>query len=201
MLGLPPYDASDNLTRTTAQLRRPLDFTAVTDHAEQFGEIQISALTPGLPGYDSAECVSASRPARGAASDDAHAAAAAAGDPVPARLRRLEPAALSWCGTNNENCLEQASLVWQDTQAAAEQFYDRLPRRAASRPSSATEWSGQPGGNNLHRNVIFRNEKTVDLPISFMEQPTPQGLWTQLHAQCSTPTPAATCSRSRTTRT
>ena len=39
-IGLPPYDAGGNPTRT-AQLRRPLDFTAVTDHAEQFGEIQV----------------------------------------------------------------------------------------------------------------------------------------------------------------
>jgi hypothetical protein len=56
-IGLPPYDAGGLPTRT-AQLRRPLDFTAVTDHAEQFGEIQI-CLTPGYPGYDSSDCVSA----------------------------------------------------------------------------------------------------------------------------------------------
>src|SRR5262245_14150403 len=56
-IGLPPYDAQGTPTRT-AQLRRPLDFTAVTDHAEQFGEIQI-CLTPGFPGYDSTDCVSA----------------------------------------------------------------------------------------------------------------------------------------------
>src|SRR5262249_61511896 len=56
-IGLPPYDAQGMPTRT-AQLRRPLDFTAVTDHAEQFGEIKI-CLTPGLPGYDSSDCVSA----------------------------------------------------------------------------------------------------------------------------------------------
>src|SRR2546425_3062930 len=56
-IGLPPYDAQGMPTRT-AQLRRPLDFTAVTDHAEQFGEIQI-CLTPGFPGYDSNDCQSA----------------------------------------------------------------------------------------------------------------------------------------------
>src|SRR5437867_10853708 len=56
-IGLPPFDAQGMPTRT-AQLRRPLDFTAVTDHSEQFGEIQI-CLTPGYPGYDSDDCVSA----------------------------------------------------------------------------------------------------------------------------------------------
>ena len=39
-VGLPPYDAEGHPLRTT-QLRRPLDFTAVTDHAEQFGEVRI----------------------------------------------------------------------------------------------------------------------------------------------------------------
>ena len=38
-----------------AKLDRPLDFLAVTDHAELFGEVQ-PCLTPGLPGYDSDEC-------------------------------------------------------------------------------------------------------------------------------------------------
>ena len=182
VLGLPPYDASDNPTRT-AQLRRPLDFTAVTDHAEQFGEMHI-CLTPGLPGYDSAECVSAR---------DQLAA------PLPATPTLLPPVPViqfllgygvasppqrfSWCGAGSANCLEQASLVWQDTQAAAEQFYDRTSACSFT-TFVGYEWSGQPGGNNLHRNVIFRNEKTVDLPISFMEQPTPQGLWTQLQSQC-----------------
>jgi hypothetical protein len=60
-IGLPPFDAQGNATRT-AQLRRPLDFTAVTDHAEQYGEIQI-CLTPGLPGGPATTRATASRPA------------------------------------------------------------------------------------------------------------------------------------------
>ena len=181
-IGLPPYDAQGNPTRT-AQLRRPLDFTAVTDHAEQFGEMQI-CLTPGLPGHDSAECV--------AARDQI----AAPLPPLPTLLPPLPviqfllgygitspPQRFSWCGPAGEACLEQASLVWQDTQAAAEQFYDRTSACAFT-SFVAYEWSGQPGGNNLHRNVIFRNEVVPALPISFMEEPTPQGLWGQLEAQC-----------------
>src|SRR5437867_2868995 len=38
------------------QLARPLDFAAVTDHAEGFGVAYICA-TAGTPGYDSPECV------------------------------------------------------------------------------------------------------------------------------------------------
>jgi len=41
-LGVQPYDAQGNPTRYT-QLSRPLDFAAVTDHAELFGETERAA--------------------------------------------------------------------------------------------------------------------------------------------------------------
>src|SRR4029453_16818324 len=53
-IGLAPYDGMGNPARTI-QLGRPLDFTAVTDHAEGFG-LQSVCFLPGLPGYDSLFC-------------------------------------------------------------------------------------------------------------------------------------------------
>ena len=181
-IGLPPYDAGGTPTRT-AQLRRPLDFTAVTDHAEQFGEIQI-CLAPGLPGYDSTQCVNARNQL------------ATPPPPLPELLpppaviaflfpygNVTNPQRFSWCGAGNADCLGEASLIWQDTQAAAEEFYDRTDACTFT-TFVAYEWSGQPGGNNLHRNVIFRNAVVPALPTSYMEQATPVGLWTTLQAQC-----------------
>jgi hypothetical protein len=181
-IGLPPYDAEGAPTRT-AQLRRPLDFTAVTDHAEQFGEISI-CLTPGLPGYDSSDCVAA------------RTQLATPPPPLPSLLPPLTviqfllgygvtipPQRFAWCGPGGVDCLAQASLIWQDTQAAAEEFYDRTSACTFT-SFVAYEWSGQPQGNNLHRNVIFRNAVVPPLPISYMEEPTPQGLWDELETQC-----------------
>jgi hypothetical protein len=181
-IGLPPYDAMGQPTRM-AQLRRPLDFAAVTDHAEQFGEILI-CLTPGLPDYDSSDCV--------AARDQL----ATPPPPLPSLLPPIPviqfllgygvvvpPQRFEWCGEDGSDCLEQASLVWDETRAAAEQYYDR-----SSGCSFTTfvgyEWSGQPNGNNLHRNVIFRNDVVPALPTSYMEEYTVQGLWEALRAQC-----------------
>jgi hypothetical protein len=182
VIGLPPYDASD-VPQRTAQLRRPLDFTAVTDHAEQFGEIEI-CLTPGYPGYDSPECVSAR-------DQLATPPPALPGllPPVPVINFLLPygvitpPERFDWCGPGAADCLAEASLIWQDTQAAAEEFYDRTAACTFT-TFVAYEWSGQPGGNNLHRNVIFRNAVVPALPTSYMEQPTPQGLWATLQSQC-----------------
>jgi hypothetical protein len=181
-VGLPPYDGQGNPTRT-AQLRRPLDFVAVTDHAEQFGEIQI-CLTPGLPGYDTAECVAARNQM------------ATPPPPLPTILppipviqfllgygALIPPQRFSWCGPDGSECLAQASLVWEDTQAAAEQFYDRTAACSLT-TFVAYEWSAQPGGNNLHRNVIFRNHVVPALPTSYMEEYTATGLWNALREQC-----------------
>jgi len=181
-IGLAPYDAQGNPTRT-ARLRRPLDFTAVTDHAEQFGEMRI-CLTPGLPGYDSADCVGAR---------------AQLAEPLPPRPALLPPGPViqfllgygvtapaqrfAWCGPDGGACLAQASLVWEDTQAAAEQHYDRSAACAFT-TFVAYEWSAQPRGNNLHRNVIFRNDVVPALPTSYMEEYTPEGLWEALRRTC-----------------
>ncbi len=53
-IGIQPYDASGQPLRRV-QLRRPLDFTLVSDHAELLGETRICS-TPGAPGYDSFVC-------------------------------------------------------------------------------------------------------------------------------------------------
>ena len=181
-IGLPPYDPNGVPTRT-AQLRRPLDFTAVTDHAEQFGEIQI-CLTPGYPGYDSSDCVSARNQL---ATPPPTLPTLLPPGPVIAFLypyfNVAGPQRFSWCGTNNADCLAEASLVWQDTQAAAEEFYDRTAACTFT-TFVGYEWSGQPGGNNLHRNVIFRNAVVPALPTSYLEQNTPAGLWATLQSQC-----------------
>src|SRR5439155_21950729 len=53
-IGLTAYDAEGHPLRTL-RLRLPLDFAAVTDHSEGFGESYI-CFTPGEDGYDSDEC-------------------------------------------------------------------------------------------------------------------------------------------------
>jgi len=212
-IGIAPYDMNGAATRSV-QLRRPLDFAAVTDHSEGFGTENICldltdnpnvplvnnpsmppstpGVPPTIPGYNSTECTSLR-------SD--------IGKFLPGYvpntfLNILLPSVLSYPGktlpmcangtdiTGNSDdtyCRAQSSVIWQAEQDAAEEFYDRTATCAFT-TFVGYEWTGTPAvtglGNNLHRNVIFRNAKVPVLPISYINQSTSEGLWAALQSQC-----------------
>jgi hypothetical protein len=165
-LSLPPLDPSGNGTRSV-QLARPLDFTAVTDHAEFLGEIEVCTI-PGTPSYESATC-------QQVRADPTNAYATLGSRLTGVHLRRPPDV----CGTDNAICLSAAANVWTREQEAAAAAYDRC--RFTS--FVAYEYSRSPAGSTMHRNVIFRNDH-VPFPISAFEQPTPLGLWRELQHTC-----------------
>jgi len=136
-LGMPPF-AADGTSRRIAQLGRPLDFTAVTDHSESFGAGTDTTL---------GQCVR-----NGMVVDD------------------------SEC---------DASAVWIDTQAAAEEHYDRSAACSFT-TFVGYEWSlrGRRPPSTLHRNVIFRNDQVPPLAITSDEIATPEELWARLDEEC-----------------
>lgn len=153
------------------RLARPLDFAAVTDHAEYLAEVD-GCTTPGSAVYASERCENFRAASPGALvqfglgldGEDA------------ARFDDL-------CGPGGLDCPEAAAAVWQRVQAAAEQAYDRS---AACEFTSlvAYEWSGSKMLSNLHRNVIFRTRDVPPLPISHFEAPTAAELWSRLQSEC-----------------
>ena len=168
-LGLQPYDANGRATRS-ARLDRPLDFAAVTDHAEQLGEVYLCS-TPGAPGYAALVCRIYRRWPR------------IAFFLMNARVTYVDDR-WGFCGEEGALCLEAAHGVWQEIQAAAEEAYDRS---GACRFTSfvAYEWTAGDGvGKNLHRNVIFRGQALPTLPASFLEAPTAAALWDHLEDDC-----------------
>ena len=47
----------------------------------------------------------------------------------------------------------------------------------------AFEWSGAPGGANLHRNVIFRDNNVPDVPLSYYDTGREDGIWDWMEQQ------------------
>lgn len=161
-----------------ATIERPLDFAAVTDHAEFLGEVYVCT-TAGTPGYDASLCKT---------------------------LRDLQPFSLQnpvlvgwlypagstdpppghpFCSTPGVDCHGATVSVWGDIQAAAEEAYDRSA--ACSFTSFvAYEHTSSPAGRHLHRNVIFRNEHVPAFPASHLQtgKQIPQGIWSAVETDC-----------------
>jgi len=168
-LGIQPYAANREALRSVA-LDRPLDFAAVTDHAELLGEARICT-TPGLAGHESLVCRVYRRWPRVAFFWMNFTAA---------RGQRA-----GFCGEGGANCLAAAADPWREIQAAAEAAYDRTPACGFT-TFVAYEWTGAVGpGNNFHRNVIFAGDAVPERPISFVDAPQLSQLWARLRGECT----------------
>ncbi len=168
-IGLQPYDAQGKALRS-ARIDRPLDWTAVTDHAELFGEVRICH-DPSHPLYGSDLCWLYQR--------------------IPEiGFNALASRGLIWrerwqfCGEDGSLCKGVARDVWKELQQAAEEAYDRS---AACRFSSfiGYEYTASMGeGANLHHNVLFRNAAVPDYAFSWTDSRSVSDLWDALEAQC-----------------
>jgi hypothetical protein len=168
-LGIQPYDDQDQSTRTV-QLARPLDWASVTDHSEMFGDVRICT-TPGLDGYWHPVCI-IQRHFGGV------------GFQLMATRTLVFKGHWGFCGEDDAWCREQSGVVWREIQAANEEAYDRT---SACRFTSFVgyEWTGTVGeGQNLHRNVIFKNDRVPEHPISWVDTPSAVHLWDRLQAEC-----------------
>ena len=154
------------------QLRRPLDFALISDHAELIGEVKMCN-SPGMQGYSSWQCLLYRYWPRGAYY-------------LFNYMATMQATHMGLCGDNGERCLEAALQPWAETQEAAEQHYDRSAGCQFT-TFVAYEWTGMApeSGGNLHRVVLFRNAEATKLPVSFIDSPSAEQLWRQLDTQCN----------------
>jgi hypothetical protein len=168
-IGIQPYDDAGEALRTV-QLERTLDFVAVTDHAELLGDVSL-CMTPGSPSYRSIICwIHRNYP------------------PLAFRLVAWRTLLFKshWgiCGEDWKDCVEASGEVWRAIQQAAEEAYDRSARCSFT-SFVGYEWTATvDDGKNLHRNVIFRNERVPELPVSWVDTPSASDLWDHLESQC-----------------
>ncbi|MHB0767554.1 DUF3604 domain-containing protein [Bradyrhizobium sp. 5.13L] len=158
-----------------AKLSRPLDFLVVSDHAEGLGLVY--QIYDGNPAF--------------------------ASDPTLARwgqvMKTGSPTEVAAAKTELTSAQAQGTLppaikdpkivgpimrtAWQDYTATAEKFNE--PGRFTA--MIGFEWTSVPGGNNLHRNVLFRDNKDkadqIVVPFSAWQSEDPEKLWDWMDRQ------------------
>ena len=165
-LGLHPFSARGEPSRSV-RLARPLDFAAVTDHAELFGETHLCN-TPGSAGYDSTVCV------------------IYRGWPRLAFFFMNARGAprFGFCGEDGRVCVEAGRGPWREMREAADAATDPTPACAFT-AFVGYEWTKSvETASNLHRNVIFRSASVPEIPASAVDAPTPEDLWDALDVGC-----------------
>jgi len=168
-------DAKQNIQ---AQIQRPLDFTAVTDHAEFLGPINLCTQDSSKLAYWFPGCI-ASR------SEIYYVQLLAANYWVSLGVLDTASQKKQSFACSMGDCDAAHKESWQRIQAAAEAHYDR-----SSECNFTTfigyEYTDAPNFSNLHRNVIFRNEQVTETAISTYDTGSMNfpDLWRQLREQC-----------------
>ena len=167
---LPPYEQGGQPV-TVRKVGPALDFAAVTDHAEFFGELAL--------------CVDASSEAYGSRSCEAIRNGGPTAILVLVRglSRDVPTRSADICGDDGARCIEASRTYWKRTREMAEAAYDRSSSCGFT-SFVAYEHSASRDNNSYHRNVIFRNDKVPELPISTFEAPTDRELFDLLGVEC-----------------
>lgn len=149
------------------KLKRPLDFCAVSDHAEFFGETY-TLMKEGSPGFDHPVAkqmreATDYETAMGLFIKYVAAPAREGGSPHPVFYQGEE----------------SIKSGWRNNFDATEAHYE--PGKFTT--LHAFEWSSAPNAGNLHRNVIFRDTIVPQLPYSYNDSRNPKDLWAWMQQQ------------------
>lgn len=172
---LPDADGEQTLR---ARISRPLDFTAVTDHAEFLGPIRLCTGDSSTLAYWFPACVMGR-------SDWFYGRLLAANYWVTIGVTGDENQKSESLVCRLGDCDAAHRQAWQDIQEAAEAHYDRS-EECRFTTFIGYEYTDAPNHANLHRNVIFRNDQVTDTAISTYDtgsRNVPE-LWRLLRAQC-----------------
>jgi hypothetical protein len=159
-----------------AKIDRAIDFAAVTDHGQFLGEVALCDSDWGTLAWWAPTCIMSRTKNLWVQLYAASQWTLSGGMDGVAPQRSLI------CDLGD--CTAAATTIWADIQAAAERHND---------PSDNCEFSAFVGyeytqgqeAANLHRNVIFRNAKVTERPISVFETDNQVSeLWRQLKQQC-----------------
>ena len=161
------YGRGEEVTLSTTgekiQRGTPYDFVAITDHSEYYGVLK-DLVDPSSPLSQS---------------DFAKGFAAGIDDPATGGqyVSQLIGTLLTNSPMEEYNTPELRKGNWQKFIETADRFNDPGKFTALY----AYEWTSIPNGQNMHRNVFFRETPAV-VPFSSFDSELPDDLWTYLEA-------------------
>ena len=163
------YGMGEEITHPTTGIkirrRTPYDFVAITDHSEYYGVLK-DLVNPDSP-------LSQSEFAKGFAQGmkDPTGGGAKYVTELIGTLLANQP-------MDQYNTPELRVGNWANFVETADKFYK--PGKFTT--LYAYEWTSIPNGQNMHRNVFFRDKPPV-VPFSSFDSQLPQDLWTYLESQ------------------
>ena len=154
-----------------AQLERPLDFMAVTDHAEWFNLMYICT---DPQWSDDPYCKTMQDRAGPVTGGEVIA------EYVLPTITKASPEPTAVCSAQPALCDATKLNQWQRIQQQTE---------AANAPCEFTtlhgyEWSATPDFSHNHRNIIFRSDAVTEDAVDYLRFSTPEALWRELDRQC-----------------
>ena len=146
------------------QMKRPLDFQAVTDHSEYMGTVRLA----NDPQSDLSKLPIAEK-LRVRSKEDIQ------------KVYLFLATSLLKKGRSQELISpEVAGSVWKRVVEIADKY--NQPGKFTT--FAAYEWSSTPDNRNLHRNIIFKDSKKVPtLPFSAIDSDQPEELWKWMDRQ------------------
>ncbi|MEE2785916.1 MAG: DUF3604 domain-containing protein, partial [Myxococcota bacterium] len=175
---IPPYNEDGSSTRPPIQLRRPLDFTAVTDHAEFIGEVRLCT-TEGSSAYDTVGCANF----RNSTDFEEFIGVDISFAGWGAALTMAEPGRPVFCRRPGVDCAAAQRDAWARLQEITEAAHAVAPCEFTA--LHGYEHTSTPGGAMNHRNVIFRTAALPNAPITALDANTWQALEQRLVTECN----------------
>jgi len=176
----------------TMQLSRPLDFVAITDHAEGFGS-RTHCDDPNLSLFERAACwvmaqdnpIFLSLIVEGARGEDEPGELSLPTGVYQPKARKVPGVdrfpTCKWGDSTVERCYDNVSTDWARYVQLADDYYE--PGQLTT--LVAYEFSpGMPDQGKHHRNVIFRSNSVPERAISSIDVPNAIELWKGLEATC-----------------
>jgi len=156
---------------TLAKLERPLDFAAVTDHADFFNVMYVCT----DPEYSDHQWCSGLRSVSTTSAERRGFI-----EYLVPLLAEEVPIEAPFCADLNLDCKALRKPNW----VRAQHFANQANAPCDFTALVANEWTATPNFQHWHRNIVFASDSVTEHPINYTDQTSPEQMWEALEREC-----------------